>query len=47
MSMRLLVAVPTTDYVNAGFLISLIGLSKELKGRKIDHDIEVLAGTLV
>lgn len=47
MSMKLLVAVPTTDYVNAGFLISLIGLSKELKRRNIDHDIEVLAGTLV
>ena len=47
MSMRLMVAVPTTDYVNAGFLVSLIGLSKELKRRNIDHDIEVLSGTLV
>ena len=28
MSMRLLVAVPTTDYVNAGFLISLIEIGR-------------------
>ena len=45
--MRLMIAVPTTDYINAGFVVSLTKLEKELNRRKINYDVEILPGTLV
>ena len=47
MSMRLMIAVPTTDYMPAGFVKSLTKLMKELSRQKINYDVEVLSGTLV
>ena len=47
MSMRLMIAVPTTDYMPAGFVKCLTKLMKELSRQKINYDVEVLPGTLV
>ena len=47
MSMRLLIAVPTTDYVHADFMRSLVDLTAELNRKKIDHKVEIQSGTLV
>lgn len=45
--MRLLIAVPTTDYVHADFVKSLVNLTAELSRKQINHKVEILAGTLV
>lgn len=47
MSMRLLIAVPTTDYVHAEFMKCLVNLTMELSKQKIAYDVEIQAGTLV
>lgn len=47
MSMRLLIAVPTTDYIPADFVKSLVGLTAELSRKKIQHQVEIQSGTLV
>ena len=47
MSMRLLIAVPTTDYIHADFVKSLVNLTAELNRKKIDHTVEIQSGTLV
>ena len=47
MSMRLLIAIPTTDYIHADFVKSLIALTAELTRKKIDHKVEIQSGTLV
>ena len=47
MSMRLLIAVPTTDYLHVDFVKSLVGLAGELERRKIEHTVAVQSGTLV
>ena len=47
MSMRLLIAIPTTDYIHADFVKSLVKLTEELGRRKIAYSVEVQAGTLV
>ena len=47
MSMRLLIAVPTTDYLHVDFVKSLVGLADELERRKIEHKVELQSGTLV
>ena len=47
MSMRLLIAIPTTDYIHAEFVKSLVKLTEELGRRKIAYSVEVQAGTLV
>ena len=47
MSMRLLIAVPTTDYIHADFVRSLVDLQAELNRKKINHKVEILSGTLV
>ena len=47
MSMRLLIAVPTTDYLHADFVKSLTDLTAELNRKKIDHKVEIQSGTLV
>lgn len=47
MSMRLLIAVPTTDYLHVDFVKSLVGLADELERRKIEHTVALQSGTLV
>lgn len=47
MSMRLMIAVPTNDYVHADFMKSLVGLTEELSRQKIAFKVEIVAGTLV
>ena len=47
MSMKLLIAVPTTDYVHAEFMKCLVNLTMELSRQKIAYDVEIQAGTLV
>lgn len=45
--MKLMVAVPTTDYVHAEFVKSLVGLTKKLAEDGTDFDVQVFGGTLV
>lgn len=47
MSMKLMIAVPTTDYVHADFMKSLVQLIEELHRRRIAFSVEIMAGTLV
>ena len=47
MSMRLLIAVPTTDYLPAGFVKSLCNLQMELNRKRVNYQVEVQDGTLV
>ena len=47
MSMKLLIAVPTTDYIHADFVKSLCDLTSELSRKRIDYKVEIQAGTLV
>ena len=47
MAVRLLIAIPTTDYVHADFVKSLAKLQCELGRRHVNYDVEVAAGTLV
>ena len=47
MSMRLLIAVPTTDYVHADFVKSLSRLQTELGRRHVAYDVAIHSGTLV
>ena len=47
MGIRLLIAVPTTDYVHADFVKSLAKLQCELGRRKVAYDVEIASGTLV
>ena len=47
MSMKLMIAVPTTDYVHADFMKSLVNLIQELNRRRIAFSVEIVAGTLV
>ena len=44
---KLLIAVPTTDYMHADFVLSLIRLQAHLQHEGISHQVEVVAGTLV
>ena len=45
--MKLLVAVPTVDYVSAEFMKCLCGLIKKLASDGVDFDYQIIAGTLV
>ena len=47
MGMKLLIAVPTTDYVHADFVKSLCDLTSELARKKINYKVEIQSGTLV
>ena len=47
MSMKLMIAGPTNDYVHADFVISLVKLTQELHRKGISHKVEILPGTLV
>ena len=45
--MRLLIAVPTTDYMPADFVKSLCDLTSELNRKKVNYSVAILSGTLV
>lgn len=45
--MRLLIGVPTLDYVNAEFMKCLVRLVMKLKDQGVDFDLEINTGTLV
>lgn len=45
--MRLMIAVPTTDYLHADFVKSLLRLTDWLSREGIRHQVELIAGTLV
>ena len=45
--MRLLIAVPTTDYIHADFVKSLAKLQQELGRNHVNYDVEIQSGTLV
>lgn len=45
--MRLLIAIPTLDYVHCEFMRSLTNLTMHLKDRGVSFDVEILSGTLV
>ena len=47
MSMRLLIAIPSTDYMHADFVKSLCGLTTELNRKRVAYDIGLQTGTLV
>lgn len=47
MGMRLMIAVPSTDYIHADFVKSLAKLLQELGRRNIAYDVEICTGTLV
>ena len=47
MSIKLMVAVPTYDYMHADFVRSLVGLTAELQRQRIAYSVEMIAGTLV
>ena len=44
---KLLIAVPSTDYMHADFVLSLIRLQAHLQHEGISHHVEIKAGTLV
>lgn len=44
---KLLIAVPTLDYVHSEFLRSLTNLVIHLKDRGVSFDVEIVSGTLV
>ena len=44
---RLLIAVPSTDYMHAEFVRSLMKLTGHLQREGIRHETEIVAGTLV
>lgn len=45
--MRLLIAIPTLDYVHSEFMRSLVNLTIRLKNEGINFDVEIISGTLV
>lgn len=45
--MKLMVAVPTTDYVNAEFMKCLVNMSIKLIRDGVDLDVKIMGGTLV
>lgn len=47
MSMRLMIAVPTNDYVHADFMKSLVELTEELSRQKVSYKVEIITATLV
>lgn len=47
MGMRLLIAVPTTDYIHADFVKSLTALTSELSRKRVEYEVGIQSGTLV
>ena len=44
---RLLIAIPTTAYLHADFVKSLVDLTAHLSREGISHSVEIMSGTLV
>ena len=44
---RLLIAVPSTDYMHADFVKSLVNLTSHLQREGIAHKVEITAGSLI
>ena len=47
MSNRLMIAVPTHDYIHADFMVSLLKLIDELRRQGVAYKVEPVIGTLV
>lgn len=45
--MKLLIAIPTHDYMHMDFVKSLLGLTKKLDEDEVDYDVRLHGGTLV
>lgn len=45
--MKLMICVPTLDYVHSDFMKCLIKLTTHLKDERRDFDVEIISGTLV
>jgi len=45
--MKLLIAIPTLDYIHVDFMKSLLGLIKSLDDEQIDYEVKTVSGTLV
>ena len=45
--MKLLVAVPTTDFVHAEFMKCLVELSNKLARDGVEFQVKIISGTLV
>ena len=43
----MLIAIPTTDYLHADFVKSLVDLTAHLSREGISHSVEIMSGTLV
>ena len=47
MKMKLMIAVPCTDYMHADFVNSLVNLTGRLQRDGINYSVQIVAGTLV
>ena len=45
--MKLLIAIPTLDYIHVEFMLRLLNLQKMLNERGVDYEIKIQSGTLV
>ena len=45
--MKLLIAIPTLDFVHVKFMDSLLKLTHQLTEEGIPHEVKILSGTLV
>lgn len=45
--MKLLIAIPTLDFIHVNFLESLLKLTKLLNERGVDYEVKIKSGTLV
>lgn len=45
--MKLLIAIPTLDYIHVEFMKSLLGLTKQLNEEGIPYEVKIISGTLV
>lgn len=45
--MKLLIAIPTLDYVHSDFMDCLVKLTMRLSRDEVDYDVKIISGTLV
>lgn len=45
--MKLLIAIPTLDYIHVDFMKCLLKLTEQLKDERIDYEVKIISGTLV
>lgn len=45
--MKLLIAIPTLDFIHVEFVKSLLKLTSQLNDEKIDYEVKIISGTLV